>query len=82
MHPDHYLRLPRCGCGGERRAIEAAGGIRPMTWRVDKYRNTGREQKGRTCICGEYSFPHYRGRGWCLYSEAKRDQREHREAWA
>lgn len=82
MHPDHYVRLPRCGCGGERRAIERANGVRPMTWRVDKYRNTGREQAGHTCDCGEYSHPHFKGRGWCLYNEAKADQRQHRESWS
>jgi hypothetical protein len=42
------------------------GKPRPMTWRVDKYRNTRREHpKSMTCNCSGYWFPHRRGSGWC-----------------
>lgn len=53
-HPDEYVRPPRCrNCGAR-------------TWRVDRYRDDGREQRGHTCRCEGYSFPHFRGRGYCL----------------
>lgn len=38
---------------------------RPQTWRVDKYRTDGREQRGKTCNCLGYSHPHYVARGFC-----------------
>jgi hypothetical protein len=70
-HPEEYAKGYRlCKFCGKHKVV------------VDKYRNTGKEQKGHTCHCGEYSFPHYRGRGWCLYNPAKEEARQKREAWA
>ena len=68
MHPGDYLRPQRCGCKRERFVLAAAdklGLFRPQTWRGDKYRTDGREQRGKTCGCDGYSFPHFRGRGYC-----------------
>lgn len=68
--PNDYVRVPACDyCHAKR-------------WRVDKYRNSGREQKGHTCTCLGYSFPHYAGRGWCEYNPAKHDTEFAREFWA
>lgn len=82
--PDDYIRIPRCWCGGERRAIKKArdeGRARPPTWRIDKYRTDGREQRGKTCRCDGYSYPHFRGRGYCdrnprLTAEMLRERQE------
>lgn len=76
-HPDEYVRPKRCRSCGKGRL------------RVDKYRNTGREQrKCGTCkpdltgCCG-YSFPHAKGRGWCDSNPAlSMDDLAAREAWA
>lgn len=70
-HPDHYaLGYRLCKFCGKGKVV------------VDKYRNSGKEQAGKNCLCGEYSFPHTRGRGWCLYNQAKDHHREHRDIWA
>lgn len=57
-HPDDYLRPPKCRSCGK--------GV----YRVDVYRTDGREQRGHTCRCGNYSFPHWRGRGYCAHNPA------------
>jgi hypothetical protein len=70
-HPEHYVKGYRlCKFCGKHKVV------------VDKYRNSGKEQKGKTCRCGEYSFPHTSGRGWCIHNAAKDNEREHREIWA
>lgn len=70
-HPSEYVRGYRlCKHCGKHKVV------------VDKYRNTGKEQAGHTCLCGEYSFPHYRGRGWCLHNPTKQGQHDQREVWA
>jgi hypothetical protein len=53
MHPDEYIRAPKCKRCGRR-----------GTLRVDKYRTAGKERR-RPCNCYGYSFPHAKGRGWC-----------------
>lgn len=68
MQPDEYIRVHRCGCRRERKRIAKAARLgisRPQTWRVDKYRTDGREQRGKTCNCLGYSHPHFRARGFC-----------------
>lgn len=55
-HPDEYIRPARCRQ------------CRKGFYRVDKYRSDGREQRGHTCRCAEYSFPHFRGRGYCIHN--------------
>lgn len=52
-HPDKYIRPPRCRSCNQ------------GTYRIDKFRTDGREQRGNTCRCDGYSFPHFRGRGYC-----------------
>lgn len=58
MHPDEYVRAPRCKRCGKGRL------------RIDKFRNTGREHAGKTCHCCGYSFPHRRGSKWCEHNPA------------
>lgn len=89
MLPAEYLRQPRCGCLRERAALAKAredGAPLPLSWRVDRYRDDGREQRGRTCLCLGYSHPHYRGRGWCDHNDrltAEDFQRRHESgAWS
>lgn len=88
-HPWHYTRVPRCGCRLERRAFDKAnrnGRPLPPTWRVDTYRNSGREQQATgTCRpdrsgCSGYSFPHAHGRGWCTFNPIHPDGE--RRAWS
>lgn len=57
---------------------------RPVTWRVDKYRNTGREQKAvGTCRCDHYSHPHAKGRGWCIHNtKITIEALEQRSTWS
>lgn len=55
-HPDEYIRAPRCRS------------CRKGAYRVDPYRSSGREQDGKTCRCDGYSFPHFRGRGYCAHN--------------
>lgn len=95
-HPDEYLRAPtKCGCRGERLARRRANGegrLRPRTWRVDKYRNTGREtQAVGVCDpvitgCQGYSFPHAVGRGFCDanpdLSDEDRQERHESGSWS
>ena len=63
-HPDTYMpgRAPRC----------RGGGCRSREYRVDHYRQ--RHEVGKhapkPCRCLGYSFPHYRGRGWCDHNPA------------
>lgn len=67
-HPDEYYRHQRCGCRRDRAAIRVAcdNGLEYVSYRVDKYRCTGRENPpSKTCYCNYYSFPHHIGRGWC-----------------
>lgn len=52
-HPDDYIRAPRC------RSCSKG------TYRIDKFRSDGSEQRGHICRCSGYSFPHFRGRGYC-----------------
>lgn len=69
MHPDEYVRHQRCGCRRDRTAARVAydNGLDYVSYRVDKYRSTGRENPpSKTCDCTGYSFPHHRARGWCL----------------
>lgn len=40
--------LPRCFCGSR-------------SWRVDLYRQTGKEAAKQTCFCGALPFPHRKG---------------------
>jgi hypothetical protein len=45
----HYVRPPKCLCGG--------------TLFVDNYRLNGRDPSRRTCGCGAAPYPHRAG--WC-----------------
>jgi len=78
-HPDEYVNPPRC-----RRCHK---GI----YRVDGYRNSGREHHGPVCDpkktgCDGYSFPHHHGRGWCKFNPAvtveQLRERHERGTWA
>lgn len=77
-HPDSYSspgRVPKCrtyGCNSRR------------YW-VDHYRQ--RHEVGplapRPCTCHWYSFPHFKGRGYCIHNPSiTLEQAQAREAYA
>jgi hypothetical protein len=87
MHPTRLIRIPRCHCRGEKKALRKAyreGKSPPQTWRVDLYRDSRREHpKKRVCQCENYGFPHRRGSGWCVNNPHwTAEEAERREAWA
>lgn len=57
-HPSQYVRKSAILC----RSCSKGH------YRVDPYRSDGREQRGHTCRCDNYSYPHYRGRGYCRFN--------------
>lgn len=65
MHPDDYLRRPRCAC-------------RKGHLRIDPYRNSGRETAGRVCRCSGYWFPHRTGSLWCMEGKWTAEQMQAR----
>lgn len=73
-HPGEYIRPPRCRSCGK-------GHYRP-----DPYRTSGREHAGKTCRCGNYSYPHARGRGYCIHNPKLTpemlQQREEQGVWS
>jgi len=54
-HPGEYTRPPKCKSCGK-------GHYRP-----DPYRTAGKEWR-KPCQCGNYHFPHARGRGYCAHN--------------
>lgn len=68
MQPDEYSREPKCKsrCTGGR-------------LRVDWYRMAA-EWGAKPCRCGEYSFPHASGRGFCEHNQAVTLE-DRRERW-
>jgi len=80
MHPDDYLRPPRCKsclspcpCGQRQNHKKTDRcGPRPGL-RVDKYRQRI-ETKKNVCKCYGYSFPHAYGRGWCEHNNKLTEQ--------
>jgi hypothetical protein len=78
MHPDRYAsagRLPQC---------RTAGG-KSRRYNVDTYRQRHETGAGapRPCRCHWYSFPHHKGRGFCIHNRhLTQAQVESREAYA
>jgi hypothetical protein len=67
QHPDEYVRAPRCRSGcrirDERGRVIGYAPLRVDWWRIAK------EWGAKPCYhCGGYSFPHARGRGWCVHN--------------
>lgn len=57
-HPSQYVRKTALLCRSCSKGY----------YRVDKFRDSGREHAGKTCQCGNYSFPHRRGSLYCQHS--------------
>ncbi|MCE3025769.1 hypothetical protein [Salinicola sp. DM10] len=56
MHPDEYVRGPRCrNCR------------RGNTLRIDKWADA-KPWRQQVCRCDGYHFPHRRGSLWCYYN--------------
>jgi hypothetical protein len=56
-HPATYRKIPLCHQ------------CRKGHFRPDTFRDSGREHAGKTCRCGQYSFPHRRGGGYCSHNQ-------------
>lgn len=54
MHPDDYVRQPKCRMCGKGLLI------------IDRYRI--KVENKTPCKCWGYSFPHARGRGFCEHN--------------
>jgi len=66
LAPDEYRKPPKCPSGcRKRRAGRVVEGFAEL--RVDFYRIL-KEWGAPACNCGEYSFPHARGRGYCTHN--------------
>lgn len=84
-HPDEYVRPPRCRSNC-RICDETGRHLRFAPLRIDWWR-MAKEWGAKPCYwCGGYSFPHARGRGFCIYNPrltAEQCQERHEEGrWA
>lgn len=69
-HPDHYIKIPSCGCGSK-------------NWYIDNYR-INIESKLSTenrCDCIAYNFPHRKTSGYCVHGKLydPSDENQYRE---
>lgn len=85
-HPDDLVVRVKSTTGRPEYRKRLCESCSKASYRVDKYRDDGREARGKTCRCGNYSFPHVRGRGYCDHNprltDAMMQQRYEERAFA
>jgi hypothetical protein len=71
MHPEEYVRVPRCPYCRKKMFAHWQHDRRLPHWYVDRYRSkfeAGGPNRPKPCNCYGYSFPHHRGRGFCEHN--------------